>query len=404
MREINAEVIEEDGEIYLKKNCPEHGIFKELIWQDDSEHYIRWLEYGGLNVENLPQSPQEVENSCQTQCHCEKQPCSAALMVTNRCNSDCPVCFTRSHEDENYEPSLDELKVLLEFYKNTAGEGAPVEFCGGEPTVRKDLPELAKIAKSMGFKYIQLNTNGIRISESVEYCRLLKESGITTVYLGFDGVTENPYVYKYNKDLLQVKIQAIENCKKAELAVILVPCIKPGVNDHQIGEIIKFAKENIPVVKGVFFQPLSYFGIYPSDGRKRITIPEILRNIEKQTSGEITADSFLPGNCEHPQCSFNGYFILNKEGKLNAITRFKKRGQTDEGYMRIRENTKKTWSYNEQKYLTIGGMAFQDVWNYDAERVKRCTIQIIGKDMKLIPLCKKYTTNEEGHKLYKGIN
>jgi uncharacterized radical SAM superfamily Fe-S cluster-containing enzyme len=49
-------------------------------------------------------------------------------------------------------------------------------------------------------------------------------------------------------------------------------------------------------------------------------------------------------------------------------------------------------------------MAFQDIWNYDIERVKRCTIQIIGKDKKLIPLCTKYLTNDKGEKLYSGIN
>lgn len=406
-KEITAEVLEENEEIYLKKTCTEHGDYKELIWQDDRESYIKWLEYGGLEAESFAKSPQELEDMYKFDCMCEehkKQPCSAALMVTNRCNANCPVCFTRSLNDEVYEPNLMELKKLLEFYKETAGKGAPIEFCGGEPTVRVDLPELAQMAKSMGFDYIQLNTNGIRISQSADYCKLLKESGITTIYLGFDGVTKEPYIYKYDKDLLKVKIQAIENCRQSGLAVVLVPCIKPGVNDNQLGEIIKFAKENIPVVKGVYFQPLSYFGIYPPDDRKRITIPEILRKIEEQTNGEITANNFLPGNCEHSQCSFNGYFLLNKNGKLNAVTKFKKRGQTEDSYMRIRENTKKTWCYNEQKYLTIGGMAFQDIWNYDAERIKRCTIQIIGKDMKLIPLCKKYITNEAGQKLYEGIN
>ncbi len=49
-------------------------------------------------------------------------------------------------------------------------------------------------------------------------------------------------------------------------------------------------------------------------------------------------------------------------------------------------------------------MAFQDIWNYDLERIKRCTIQIIGNNKNLIPLCKKYLTNDSGKKLYPGIN
>jgi uncharacterized radical SAM superfamily Fe-S cluster-containing enzyme len=394
-KSIDAQVSEENSLIYLNKSCRDHGENKELIWQDNKENYIRWLEYGGLKIENY----KIVEGKL-------KYPnvCTAALMVTNKCNLDCPVCFTKSKDDESYNPSLDELRDLLEYYKSAGGEGAPIEFCGGEPTVRSDLPELAQMAKGMGFDYIQLNTNGIKISQSVEYCHELKDSGITTVYLGFDGFINDTYIYKYNKNLLNEKIKAVENCRQAKLAVILVPCIKPSVNDEQIGNIIDFAKDYIPTVRGIYFQPLSYFGIYPKDNRKRITIPEILRSIEKQTSGEIPADSFLPGSCEHPQCSFNGYFLMDNNKKLKPITKFKMKMLSEDAPIRIRENIKKTWTYNEQKYLTIGGMAFQDVWNYDIERIKRCTIQIIGNNKNLIPLCKKYLTNDDGKKLYPGIN
>lgn len=392
---INAEVIEEESLIYLKKYCSEHGENKELIWQDNRENYIKWLEYGGLRIKDfkIVESKLKYPNIC-----------TAALMVTNNCNLDCPVCFTRSKDDESYNPSMDELIDLLKYYKSVAGNGAPLEFCGGEPTVRNDLPDLAKMAKSMGFDYIQLNTNGIRISESLEYCQELKNSGITTIYMGFDGFFDKTYKYKYNKDLFNEKLKAIENCHEAKLAVVLVPCIKPDVNDDQIGDIIKLAKEYIPAVKGVYFQPLSYFGIYPKDNRKRITIPEVLRSIEKQTYGEIKADSFLPGSCEHAQCSFNGFFLMGSNGRLQPITKFTKKELSDDASDRIREITKKTWTYNERKHLTIGGMSFQDIWNYDFERIRRCTIHIIGKDKRLISLCKKYLTNAQGEKLYLGIN
>ena len=53
--------------------------------------------------------------------------------------------------------------------------------------------------------------------------------------------------------------------------------------------------------------------------------------------------------------------------------------------------------------LTIGGMAFQDAWNIDLLRVKRCSIQIIQKDGRLIPLCSKYLSSVRGEKLFPGI-
>lgn len=391
----------------MEKSCPLHGDYETLIWQDDSRNYMRWLQYGGMDIDRLAQSPEELglESvfSCENSLVKPVKPCSAALMVTNRCNADCPVCFTRSYKEKVYEPDLLELKNMLIFYKEKAGEGAPLEFCGGEPTVRKDLPELASMARAMGFDYIQLNTNGIALSASADYCRSLKNSGITTAYLGFDGVTAKPYYRKYGRDLLQIKKQAVVNCREAGLAVVLVPCVIPDVNDGELGDIIRFAKENIPTVKGVYFQPISYFGICPSNERPRITIPKILRLIEKQTDGEIPVNSFLPGNYEHPQCSFGGYYLLNGEGRLSALTRFKEREYSPDAYVRIRAATKKTWQPNEQKYLTIGGMAFQDAWNLDIARLRRCTINIIGKDNHLIPLCSKYLTSSNGKKIYPGI-
>lgn len=392
----------------MEKSCLTHGDYQALIWQDNSRNYLRWLQCGGLDIGRLAQSPEEVRLEpdffCGSRLGHPVKPCSAALMVTNRCNADCPVCFTRSYAEDVYEPDLSELQSMLVFYIEKAGEGAPLEFCGGEPTVRKDLPEVASMARAMGFDYIQLNTNGIALSASADYCRTLKSSGITTVYLGFDGVTAAPYYRKYGRDLLQIKKQAVVNCRAAGLAVVLVPCVIPDVNDRELGDIIRFAKENIPTVKGVYFQPISYFGICPLNERPRITIPEILRLIEKQTDGEIPADSFLPGNYEHPQCSFGGYYLLNVDGRLCALTRFKPREYSPEAYMRIRAATKKTWRPNEQKYLTIGGMAFQDAWNCDLARVNRCSIQIIGRDRCMIPLCGKYLTNEAGKKLNEGIS
>jgi uncharacterized radical SAM superfamily Fe-S cluster-containing enzyme len=71
---------------------------------------------------------------------------------------------------------------------------------------------------------------------------------------------------------------------------------------------------------------------------------------------------------------------------------------------RVRRMQKSNWTVGAQKQLTIGGMAFQDAWNLDVERLRRCTIGIIGKDRRLIPLCAKYLTDEKGNKLYDGIS
>lgn len=404
--EIVAAVLAGEDGIYMEKTCAKHGVYRTLLWQDTKEHYVQWLACGGLDIASLPQSPEEVM-ACSAYRWTQittapPAPCSAALMTTSRCNAACPVCFTRDGED--YMPTLAECEVMLTRYRVMAGAGAPLEFCGGEPTVREDLPELARIATGLGFNYIQLNTNGFRLAEDVVFCRSLREAGITTVYLGFEGVKAEPYVTKYGRNVLPQKFKAVEHCAEAGLAVVLVPCVIPGSNDDQLGEIIRYAKSSMPTVRGVYFQPVSYFGAYPVDELIRLTIPELLRKLEAQTDGEIRAVDFQPGACEHPQCSFSGYFIQKTDRTLHAVTKLQTRVRRENAYRHVRAAVKKAWGPSDKRHLTIGGMAFMDVWNFDMLRLSYCTIQIIGRDGGLVPLCAKYVTNEIGEKLLPGIN
>jgi len=405
---INAAVVEDDGGIYMQKECKKHGPFQTLIWQDSGENYLRWLAGGGIAVESLPRTAAEAERKLGGRSFAaaaEVQASTAALMTTNRCNNHCPVCFTRDGSEPLHEPSLEECRALISYYKKKAGADALLELCGGEPTLRGDIFAIAQFAAARGFSYLQLNTNGIELAaRGREYCARLRASGITTVYLGFDGVTEKPYLKKYGRKMLAVKKAAVENCKKAGLAVVLVTCIMPRVNDHELGEIIAFAKANMPTVKGVYLQPLSYFGRYPREEMARITIPEVLRRLESQTGGEVRAADFSPGAYEHPQCSFNGCFLLTRENRLQSLTRFAPKEWSPEGYRGIRQFIKRSWSPGPVPTLTIGGMAFQDAWNIDILRIMRCSVQIIGRDHRLIPLCSKYLTSLRGEKIHPGIS
>ncbi|GAG75319.1 unnamed protein product, partial [marine sediment metagenome] len=114
---------------------------------------------------------------------------------------------------------------------------------------------------------------------------------------------------------------------------MLVPAIVPDVNFHQIGDIIQFAKRWVPTVKGVYFQPVSYFGRYPGTpgDEDRVTIPDILRAVEKQTKGELKETNFVPPVCEHPHCSFSGFAVLTKEGRLLPTTNLQPRQIREDG-------------------------------------------------------------------------
>jgi uncharacterized radical SAM superfamily Fe-S cluster-containing enzyme len=78
--------------------------------------------------------------------------------------------------------------------------------------------------------------------------------------------------------------------------VVLVPTIINGRNDHEVGDIIKYAAENNKVVRGVNFQPVSFTGAARNNDELsgRITIPELTAKIESQTNGIIRKDDFYP--------------------------------------------------------------------------------------------------------------
>jgi uncharacterized radical SAM superfamily Fe-S cluster-containing enzyme len=207
------------------------------------------------------------------------------------------------------------------------------------------------------------------------------------------------YRRKYGADLSDVKKQAAMNAGNAGLSVVLVPCVMPGVNDGQLGGIVRYAAEHMPAVKGVYFQPLSYFGRYDGGERKRLTIPGLIKLLEAQTGGEIRAEDFQPGNCEHPVCSFQAVYRKKPDGRLAALTHFQEKPLGPDNWKRVREHAKSLWGEKQQNLLTVGGMAFQDVWNYDSLRVGRCTIQIIGRQGELVPLCAKYLTSASGRRI-----
>ena len=91
------------------------------------------------------------------------------------------------------------------------------------------------------------------------YARKLKKAGLNTVFLQFDGVTDQVYETLRGQAMMELKKKAILNCSEAELGIALVPVIAPGVNDMQVGDILKFGLNHMPFVRGVHFQPISYF-------------------------------------------------------------------------------------------------------------------------------------------------
>ena len=293
LKVIPAEKTVREQGIYLRKTCPEHGAFEALIWEGSPESYEDW----GKDIQPADHIPgaRGTEKGCPYDCGLceehERRGCCVLLEVTGRCNLRCPVCFAGAGEDGSRDVPMEELERQMEYLM---AHGGPfnLQISGGEPTVRDDLAEIIHMGKKKGFTFFQLNTNGLRLAEEPGYAEHLKEAGLSCVFLQFDGVEDSVYQVLRGRALFQKKQEAIDACERAGLGVILVPVVTPGVNEDQVGKILSYAVSRMPVVRGVHFQPISYFGrCLEAQGSYRITIPKLLELIEEQTNGQMPPPS-----------------------------------------------------------------------------------------------------------------
>jgi uncharacterized radical SAM superfamily Fe-S cluster-containing enzyme len=448
LKVLNSNVFEEDNIVYIEKECSEHGNFKEIYWSD-YEQYQRAEKFrcDGDGIQN-PRTETKLE--CPNDCGiCPQHKSHTALAIvdiTNRCNLKCPVCFVNATSAGYvYEPSKEEIFNMLENLRNNEPVPPPaLQFSGGEPTIRADLFELVRKAKELGFHHVEINTNGLRLSQSVDYCRGLLESGVSTVYLQFDGLTSDVYEFTRGIDLLDVKMKAIENCREAGLSIVLVVTLVKGVNDHQLGDIIRFALKNFDIVRCVNVQPVSLCGRIPEKERNkmRITIPDFMRLVEEQTEGKIKVSDFLPVPSVvpiskvvaalkdkryveftvHPHCGVATYVFvegedmipINRYGNvekfiksMNKIYEEAMKGHNKKAKLRLigalrhikfgllrksllpilRTGSYKSLGNLHRKMLLISSMHFMDPYNFDLERVQRCGIHYALPDGRIIPFC-----------------
>lgn len=480
---IDAEIVEEDGEIWMKKTCPEHGDFKDKI--SSSAKYYKWTHYVKRNEKgeveweflkngeaNPPDCKGEDPRGCPYNCGlCEehKSTCSLALIdLTNRCNFNCNFCYANVKKAGYLiEPSLKDLERVMKHFREKPIPTPAIMFTGGEPTVRADFPEICKMAKDLGFKEVIAATNGYgfqRKKGGLEFTKECFEKGLDTLYLQFDGINDETLEKTRGiKNLTSYKQRVIENCREAGLtSIVLVQTVVKGITDMEIGNVIQYAINNIDVVRGIVYQPVSLCGRITVEELQdiRITNADVIKEVDKQTSGKIGIDnawyplstivelgrtiSYLADvepiefTC-HPDCGFATYLVVDpdsnemvpimeyfdplkiidfankfwekiKHKEKESITFFenimgdfgkkldkgvnwldkqqlkarfvtgllqytKKPGKLMEMFTRMVLNGEwESVSAFTHGSLLIGSMHFQDAYNMDVERTKRCVV------------------------------
>ncbi|MEG2144436.1 MAG: radical SAM protein, partial [Oscillospiraceae bacterium] len=306
------QVMEEESlAVWQEKTCPLHGDFRNIIWRGRFPIDSWRGDFPSMNPNDAPNCP----NACGLCEEHQQKTCCVVLEVTSKCNLHCKFCFANGGEETEKEPSFE--KLCEDIKALAVGGRTLLQLSGGEPTERSDLPQLVRAAKAAGCKYVQLNTNGLRIGRDPKYLHELAEAGLSFVFLQFDGTDDGIYRALRNRPLFLDKCRAIAACSRENIGVTLVSTIVPNVNTHALGDILRFGIKHSPAVRGVHFQPASFFGRIPNapTDHERYLLDELIYDLSEQSQGLISVGDLTPSCCDHPLCGFHGDFVVLPKGK-----------------------------------------------------------------------------------------
>lgn len=460
-RPVDATLFEEDGQVFIRKRCPDHGDFKDLFYRH-ADMYLKMEQWSFADMEGIENPITKPAAGCPNDCGLCAAHISTACMtiidLTNRCNLTCPYCFANANvAGFDYTVTREQITHMLETIRDVKPQRCKtIQFSGGEPTIHPDFLWAVSEVKRVGFPYAIAATNGITLGTDPAFAEQAKAAGLDAVYLQFDGTDDTVLEQTRGARLSALKRACIEHCRRTGIRVVLVPTLVTGVNDHQIGDIVRTGIEALDVVNGISFQPVSFTGRIPYEERmeKRFTSSDLAFAVQEQTGiaeamrdwyplsfvsplsrmmEALSGRSIMTISC-HSDCGIGCYLIVNPEGEAYPITRFiDLEGAMTElcqlsGKLRnflqrpmfLAQAIRIIRKYYRQKnappdftfgdfmgalaptlirsrsavgkrrrwrFLILLGMHFQDLYNFNIDRVKRCVIHYAAPDGRIYPFC-----------------
>jgi len=311
-----------DGEqVFFTRACPTHGVvdtdlgyhaaFYRKSFQVEKLMIARYGDGGDTDI-SQGLSPFPL-----------RKPAGLAIIeVTERCNLTCPMCYAYSSPSER-DYSLEEIETRLDQLIEVEGKGISLQISGGEPSVRKDLDQIAAMVKRKGFGQLEMVSNGIRLAREPEFAQKLVDWGFTSVYLQFDSTRPEDIIKLRAEDLWDVRVKAIAALERVHLPSTLAVSLYDGLNTDQIQQVISFAWQHPDTVCAIAFQAATPFGRFQVDNTdegepkeqpplRKLRMPEILKLIEEQAG--VSQDLFFPVGEGSPLCNTFSLLKHTKDG------------------------------------------------------------------------------------------
>ncbi len=407
---VPATVFERAGEIVLEKTCPEHGIEEALLASDAAFYWPR-----ETNKDACGPSGCTLGHSC-----------TLIFEITERCNLTCPTCFTASSPHESWSMTVEDFEQKLDKQIAAGRKDADiVQLSGGEPTIHPDVERMIELAFARGIRRVYVNTNGVRLAKDPAFAArlgVIRKHHDLQLYLQFDGKRdETSNLIRGRRGLPEIKRRAITSAIEQGIYVLPVMTVTRGINLDEIGDVVRVAREHHPSMNTVMLQPAFYAGRYEhARETRRVTVGEIARLVEEQTSGLFTRDDFGPMPCSDPNC-FAFAVGLVQNGRVIPISRYFPKHETwhepdvaariarfaDKMPQNLLETLEDDAmvdtlldllaspdevNFSDYKnFFVIGIKPFMDAHTYDQDRVDRCCVHVIDRGGDPVSLC-EYNT------------
>jgi cyclic pyranopterin phosphate synthase len=202
------------------------------------------------------------------------------VSITDRCNFRCLYCLPETEEAANfYRGKFDALKnpqptltpIVPEWKPKSAlltyeeiervvrvavGLGIEkVRITGGEPLLRRDVPELvARLAPIAGIRDLAMTTNG---SEFARHAAALRTAGLKRVSFSLDSLDHENFKRITGRDGLRAVLAGIAQAKELGFAPVKVNAVViRSLNDHELEALAGFARERAVSLRFIEFMPL----------------------------------------------------------------------------------------------------------------------------------------------------
>jgi len=315
---VPAQVVESaEGEVWMQKSCLDHGPQQVRIAEDAG-----WYERTRLRLPDIA-PPRRVATDLDHGCPFDCGPCAAhrqrarlpCVSITSACNLDCPICFIHNRNTDPYHMAEEDFARLLDqLLADEGGHLDVINITGGDPTMHPRMLALLERCRDAGIGRVSLCTNGIRLAADEDLVRRLAELDVRVAlsFQSFDQATDRDM---QGASLVDLKQRCLDLLEKHGVGTTLIPVMTAGLNDHEVGRIIRMGLER-PNVRHIEIHTMSYTGQGGKDRPRegRTSMDAVLRRIEETTGGLLRPDHFVPSPCAHPLCYQIAYVLSDPDG------------------------------------------------------------------------------------------